>query len=133
MTVKVPLYAGLVGGLLFVSLLAGRPDLVGVASPFAVALVLGLALAERPVVQARLDMARDRVLEGEAVEVEIRVESSVAIARLEVAVGLSEALLPTDGRRVQVVSVTGGTPVVVGSTIEPSRWGAHWVGPVAFR
>jgi uncharacterized protein (DUF58 family) len=133
MTVKVPLYTGLVGALLFVSLLAGRPDLVGVAAPFAVALVVGLALAERPVVQARLDMARDRVLEGEAVEVEIRVESSVAIARLELAVGLSEALTPTDGRRVQVVSVTGGAPVVVGSTIEPSRWGAHWVGPVAFR
>jgi len=135
-SVKLRLYAALVGGLLFLALATGRPELVAVAAPFAVVVVLGLALVDPPALRARVQLSRERVLEGEPVEVEIHVESSAPIARLELAVRLSDHLEPIDGQRVRVLTLPRGAdaaPTVVRLAVAASRWGGHRVGPIAYR
>ncbi|MGH9211126.1 MAG: DUF58 domain-containing protein [Acidimicrobiales bacterium] len=133
MTVKPQLYLGLVGGLLFAAVVLGRAELVVLATPFAVALVVGLGLVEPPVLRTDVALTPQRMLEGEPVSVEVRVESATAIPRLEVAVGLSEWVRPADGRRVRTVAASPETPVVVQVELDVARWGAHWVGPIAWR
>lgn len=133
MTVKVRLYAGLTGGLLVAALMSGRAEVVALAAPFAVALVLGLGLVERTVVTAEVGLPRERVLEGEPVPVEVHVHVNRPIARLEIAVDLPRGLTPADGRRVRMVSASPEEPAMVPFVVEPERWGAYVVGPVAFR
>lgn len=133
MTVKVRLYAGLTGGLLVAALMSGRAEMVALAAPFAVALILGLGLVERTVVSAEVVLPMDRVLEGEPVPVEVHVHVNRPIARLEIAVDLPGALPPADGQRVRVVSASPEAAAIVELVVEPQRWGSYVVGPVAFR
>ena len=70
-----------VGGL-FGGLLAGRPELVAVAAPFALIFVAGVVLAERPVVSVDVRAESDRVVAGEDIVVAIAVTSTVPASRV---------------------------------------------------
>jgi uncharacterized protein (DUF58 family) len=132
-TVKARLYLAIVGAVLVVGVAAGRPGLVAVAAPFAVALVVGMVMAHPPGVEVELRLGRERVLEGEPVDIEVDVVSPVAVPRLDLAVGLSEWLAPEGGRRAWAVALAAGDPAPLRFAVTPERWGAHWVGPVAWR
>src|SRR5439155_3255158 len=85
---KVAAYLALAGLGLLAALALGRPEPVVLAAPFALLAGLGLALARAPDVSVELELSRERVLEGEELQVVARLSSPHA-ERLEL-----ELLLP---------------------------------------
>jgi uncharacterized protein (DUF58 family) len=69
---------------LLASLIFARPELAGIASPFALTLAVGLAVARRPDVRVHVEVDRDRVLEGDEVVLVIELYARTAAPRLEV-------------------------------------------------
>ena len=85
---------------LFGSILAGRPALVAVAAPFAVLLVAGIVLAERPEVRVVLAPAFDRVVTGDDIDVAVTITSSVPVSRVALWLprrGWASVVQPDDG------------------------------------
>jgi uncharacterized protein (DUF58 family) len=78
---KLGAYAALTGAGLIAALVLGRPELAALAAPFALFLAAGLALAEPPEVRTVLDLAPERQIEGDPVEVELNLQSPTAVPR----------------------------------------------------
>ncbi len=129
-------YTALAAGGLLTALLAGRPEFAVLATPFAVILVVGLALAEEP--SFTVDVATDtaRVLQGDTIEVVVTVTSTVSLPRLEVGLKLPDGLRVTgekgDAAALAVV-VTPDDPVVLRWRLSCERWGALRIGMVTVR
>ena len=77
---------------LLAALITGRPELAILAGPFAVTLVAGAAMVSRPEFTCRLDIDADRVLQGDTVQANVRLTSSVNLPRVEVLLGLPSGL-----------------------------------------
>jgi uncharacterized protein (DUF58 family) len=85
-------YAGLAALGLLASLVLGLPELVVLAAPFALLLAAGLALGRAPQLEVEASVERERALEGEELEAEIRIASESAVERLEVLLALPYGL-----------------------------------------
>ncbi len=72
---KLRVYAGLSGLGLLAALVLGQPLLVTLAAPFALVLVAGLILGDDPGLDATVTLDRDRVLEGDEVELSLELEA----------------------------------------------------------
>jgi uncharacterized protein (DUF58 family) len=140
---------------LLAALITGRPELVVLAGPFAVTLVAGVALVSRPEFTCRVDMDADRVLQGDVVQAEVHLTSSVNLPRVEVLLGVPSGLsvvAPPEERDNSAPSVlwrerrdTGASigvalpsgPAGTGRSLRwrlrADRWGAYRVGPVTLR
>jgi uncharacterized protein (DUF58 family) len=90
---KLGAYAALTGAGLIAALVLGRPELAALAAPFALFLAAGLALAEPPEVRTVLDLAPERQIEGDPVEVELNLQSPTAVPRLELLLDLPPGLV----------------------------------------
>src|SRR5205814_2381389 len=115
-TPKLGAYASLVALGLLAALATRRPELVVLAAPFALSAALGLVLARRPQLDARVDLATDRALEGEEVEVRVLLEAAVGAERVEVLLEL-----PRD-----LVVEAGDNPILV-HLHDGARRGELWV------
>ncbi|HSS08944.1 MAG TPA: hypothetical protein VLL25_03610, partial [Acidimicrobiales bacterium] len=74
------------------ALITGRPELVVLAAPFAVTLIVGLVLVQEPVFTVDVSIDTVRMLQGDNVWVEVRVASSVELARVEVMLSVPSGL-----------------------------------------
>lgn len=83
-TPKLPAYAALAALGMMIGLVLGQPAVVILAAPFLLALVVGLALAQQPDFVFSIDVPRNRVMEGDDIDVEIGVTAKTAIETLEV-------------------------------------------------
>jgi uncharacterized protein (DUF58 family) len=83
-TPKLAAYLGLTAAALFAALLLRRPELGVVAAPLALSLALGLMTAVPPRIDATLTLDRDRAVQGEEVQAELRLRSVTTVERLEV-------------------------------------------------
>jgi uncharacterized protein (DUF58 family) len=81
---RLGVYVALGAGGMLAGLLLGRPEPAVVALPFLLAAALGLALARAPEVRVRARLERDRVVEGEHVDVAVEMEAERPVSRLEV-------------------------------------------------
>ena len=71
------------------ALATGRPELVVMAAPFAVILVTGLLTAQPPVwTTLSLDVEPDRLIEGEAITLDVRIAAETDVERVEVVLPL---------------------------------------------
>ncbi len=68
---KLGAYAGLTAFGLLAALVLGQPLVVALAAPFAIVLVGGLLFAEEPRLEAVVRVNRERILEGDLVELEV--------------------------------------------------------------
>jgi uncharacterized protein (DUF58 family) len=75
-TAKLAGYTGLAALALFLGLALRLPELVAVGAPFALVVALGLLVERRPTVDVTLRPDRERVLEGEHVELTLEVRAS---------------------------------------------------------
>ena len=82
---KLASYAALGAAGLLLALAWGRPEPAVLGLPFIVATLTGLALVERPIVQASTALDRDRLLEGEDVHLTVTLLSTGDIPWLQVA------------------------------------------------
>jgi uncharacterized protein (DUF58 family) len=131
-TPKLGGYVGLAALGLLAALVFGRPEIVTLAAPFAVMGAAGLLLASRPEIAARLHLDRDRVLEGEEVEVEVELASQSSVAELEVHLELPTGLAVAEGRNPFALRL-GTDPRSVVFRVRAEHWGAYLLGEVTFR
>lgn len=113
---------------LLAAIVLGRPEPVILCAPFALALAAALAGRRPAVVDARLDLARERALEGQEVPGELVISAETAVAWAVLAPSLPRGLrLIADGPLAR--------PLPAGETRIPARvlcdrWGGYSVGGV---
>jgi uncharacterized protein (DUF58 family) len=130
-TPKLGAYAALAAAALLAALLLRRSELVAVATPFVVAVAAGLLAAEPPSLRVTLSLDRDRAVEGEEVQAELRVQAVTAVERLEVWPVLPEGIEPAAAA--PPLRLAAGEGQVLRLRLRCRRWGGHLAGPVHLR
>jgi uncharacterized protein (DUF58 family) len=132
-TPKLGAYVGLSALGVLTGLVLGRPEVVALAAPFALYVVLALLAAGRPRVEARFLLEKERALEGDELAVVVELESGQAVAELEVGLELAEGLSVVEGDNRAVVRLERDELDRVELTVRADHWGAYLVGSVAIR
>ncbi|HEX6699402.1 MAG TPA: DUF58 domain-containing protein [Gaiellaceae bacterium] len=132
---KLRAYTALAAIGLLAALALRRAELVVLAAPFALLLGLGLAAARTPDVRVELALDRERVLEGDEVlaTLELQLQSSVGVERLDVVLPLPQGLEATSGKNPIGVRVPAGEPRRVALGLRCVRWGGYVVGDCVVR
>jgi uncharacterized protein (DUF58 family) len=131
---KLPAYASLSAIFLIGAQVLARPELVALAAPFVLVLVVGLATSRAPSwsdLSASVD--RDRVVEGETVEVDLVAGASRDVERLEVLVPMPSEMTPLDGRHVRSLRLKAGERRRLTIRVRCDRWGLYEVGELLLR
>jgi uncharacterized protein (DUF58 family) len=81
---KLRVYAALAGALLVAAVALGRPEPAAVAAPLAVFLAVGLARLRPTAVTVQAELGTARVVEGDEVELALRVKAETPVERFEV-------------------------------------------------
>lgn len=126
---KATAYAAIALALVGVAFATRQPQYVALAAPFAVAVLLGLALARPPAVSLSVHASRDRVLEGEDIELTVVVRSDIAIGRLEVILPTGQEL--SYGEAVPhpfALAVPADRPVAITLPATARQWGVLAIG-----
>ena len=126
-------YAGLAALGLLASLVLGLPELVVLAAPFALLLAAGLALGRAPQLEVEASVERERALEGEELEAEIRIASESAVERLEVLLALPPGLETRPNESPVAIRLAPGEKRTLELHVHCARWGGYTPGEVALR
>jgi uncharacterized protein (DUF58 family) len=132
-TAKVPAYAGLAALGLLAALATRRPELAVLAAPFALCTGLGLLLARRPRIDAEVDLASERVLEGDELEVNVTLAAEVGAERIELLLQLPRELLVADAVNPVQLRLADGERRELAFRLRCARWGAFRVGRIFLR
>lgn len=130
---KLGAYAGLAALALLTGLIFGRPELVVLASPFALLLFAGLAASSEPQFLVALTLDRERAVEGDEVTVTIDLEARTPIERLELHVPLKDGLEIVEGASPLTLRLAYGEARTVTLKLRCARWGAYIVGELLLR
>jgi len=125
-------FAALTAVGLVAALALRRPELAVLVSPFALVLSLGLRPLERPVVDAQLVVAADRVVEGDGIDATLRVRAGTAVHRLELRLVLPDLVAAVDADAF-ALRLGAGEARELSLTLRCGRWGLYDVGPVELR
>jgi len=115
------------------ALVLGRPAIAALVAPFALAVAVGVAGARDPRLRLATRIASERVLEGETVELEVRVRAEAPIGWLELLPTLPHGLEATGPPLPLVVTVRAGAERRIAVPIAARAWGAYRVGGVIAR
>jgi uncharacterized protein (DUF58 family) len=132
-TPRLGAYAGLAAFGLLAALVFGRPEIVALAAPFALIVVAGLLLGASPEIDARLELKRDRALEGDDVELELSLASERTVAELELYLELPQGLTVAEGQNPAALRLGGDEPRKVSFRLHAEHWGGYLVGEVVIR
>jgi uncharacterized protein (DUF58 family) len=132
-TPKVAAYATIGGLGLIASLVTRRAELAALAAPFLLVLGAGFLLAGPSGIRARVNVNRDRLLEGDELEAEIELSSERVVERAEVLLELPPGLALVDGRNPAALRVSAGKPRTLRFRLRATRWDAYKVGEVQVR
>jgi uncharacterized protein (DUF58 family) len=126
---KLPAYLGLAAIGLLAALVLNRPELVGVAAPFAAIAAVGLLLT-RPKASLRLwfELGSNRILEGDETALTCRAASEAGVDRLELRLVLPPGLSVEDGENPRALRVPAGEERELEFRIRAARWGVYRVG-----
>jgi uncharacterized protein (DUF58 family) len=130
---KLIAYAGLAALGLLAALAARLPELVVLAAPFALVAAVGQLHVRRPEFRARVELERDRVLEGEDVVVTVTVDSAVGAERAELLLELPPELKTAAGVNPRAVHVPDDADRELSFPVSCTRWGGFRVGRVFVR
>jgi uncharacterized protein (DUF58 family) len=119
--------AGLLAGVAF-----GRPEPVILVGPLLIAALLALTVAEDPGLAIDISLDSDRLLEGDDVRLDVRLQAERAAHWLEVATVLPPGLVAPDGGVIGL-QLRPGVEQVVSMTVSGRRWGIYRVGTVVVR
>ena len=123
-------YTALAAIALIAALAFGRPDLAVLATPFVV--LLGIAFVGVPLaLDGRLELDRERALEGESVRAIITVRNLGAPARIQVRPPETERLR-TNASPIECW-LSAGEQRAVGFELKVGRWGVLAAGPAIVR
>jgi uncharacterized protein (DUF58 family) len=129
---RLVMYAGLAAVGLIAGLALGRIELVALAAPFALAAVVGRALARDPQIEATVMLDRERALEGDDAQVTVELRSPAGADRVDVLLPLPQELRPA-GSNPRAVVLRAGEPRTLEYDLRCERWGGFVLGPVFVR
>jgi uncharacterized protein (DUF58 family) len=132
-TSKLVAYVVLTALGLLASLIFARPEPAVLAAPFAVTLVLGLALARPPDVRVALELDRERALEEDEVTLGVDVYARESASRLELLVDVPRELELLEGANPVALRLGRGEERRLELKLRCTRWGAHRLGDVHLR
>jgi uncharacterized protein (DUF58 family) len=132
-SLKLAMYVALVAGFLLAGLALRRPGLIGLAAPFALWLVVSLVTVREPELEISLVADRDRAVEGEVVEVAVRLTAATTVERLELWLRVHPNLEPVEGTSGRVLRLEAGQQTTVRLRLRCGRWGAYRLGEVQVR
>jgi uncharacterized protein (DUF58 family) len=132
-TAKVPAYAGLAALGLLAALATRRPELAVLAAPFALYAGIGLLLARRPRIDAEVELAAERVLEGDELEVNVTLAAEVGAERVELLLQLPRELVVAEGVNPVQLRLADGERRELAFRLRCARWGAFGVGRIFLR
>jgi uncharacterized protein (DUF58 family) len=130
---KLAVYVGLAGLGLLAALAAGRPELAVMAAPFALLAAVGLLLRADPGVRVHVELERGRVLEDDEVGVNLVLEASRTVPRLEVLLVPPSGLSLPDGANPVAVRLPEEKPRTLELRFRCDRWGGYVVGETILR
>ena len=111
----------------------GRPELVAMAAPFLIVLVLGLGGTHLPAISAVVSTDVDRCIEGDLIEATITVNSLEVPVEVDVATALGTGLLAGPTARSSTLLVGNGEQRRHVMFLQAVHWGVQQVGPLALR
>jgi uncharacterized protein (DUF58 family) len=120
------------GGLLLGAFL-GRPEPVLLVAPLLIAAALALVVVRDPELSIGVTLASDRVIEGEHVELDVRLDAPRAVRWLELAVALPPGLAARGGDRVVGLELAPGVERQLAVGVTASRWGVYRIEQVVVR
>jgi uncharacterized protein (DUF58 family) len=126
-TAKLGAYAGLTALGLVASLVLGFPELVALASPFALVAGAGLALAETPDPEVSVELERERSIEGDELLLTLRIATPIPIEQIDLALSVPEGLSLADGKNPVALRMPGGERELE-YRISCDRWGSYVLG-----
>ncbi|MBO0687734.1 MAG: hypothetical protein J2P45_31685, partial [Candidatus Dormibacteraeota bacterium] len=112
--------AGMLGALLL-----GRPEPALLVLPFLGAVALGLALARPPDLRAAVRVDRERVIEGEELEVAVEVEALRPVPSLEVVLDVPPGTIAQRLDHARPVGLAAGAIHTERWRLSPQRWGGR--------
>ena len=130
-TTKLGAYTALAGLGLLGSLVIGRPELVALAAPFAVVLLVGLSLAETPEVRVAFDLDQERQVQGETVSAELELRSRTSTA-FEFLLDLPRGLV-AETPNPQVLRLHPDERRELDCTVRCEDWGGYVLGDFLLR
>jgi uncharacterized protein (DUF58 family) len=130
-TTKLGAYTALAGLGLLGSLVIGRPELVALAAPFAVVLLVGLSLAETPEVKVAFDLEHERQVQGESVTGELELQSRTSTA-FEFLLDLPRGLV-AETPNPQILRLHPDERRELDCTFRCEDWGGYVVGDFLLR
>jgi uncharacterized protein (DUF58 family) len=129
---KVGAYAGLAALGLLAAVALRLPELVLLATPFAVVATLSAFQVRTPRIEVDVELDRERALEGELLDVSIRFAPGEAVERLDVLLELPAGLEMEGGENPSTLRLEGGERLL-SLRLRCARWGAFRVGRVHLR
>jgi uncharacterized protein (DUF58 family) len=132
-TAKLEAYVVLTALGLLAALVFGRAEPAVLAAPFAVMLVVGVAIAREPDVRVELDLDRERVLEGDEVTLGVELYAREPASRLELLVELPHRLEPVDGRNPIAIRLERDEERRLELRLRCARWGGFTIRDVHLR
>jgi uncharacterized protein (DUF58 family) len=132
-TSRLAAYAGLAAVGLLGALVAGRPELVVVALPFAILPAVALATARDPRLRVETRVDRGRVLQGEEVEVRLAVEGDAPVERLDLLLVIPPGLEVVRGGNPVTLHLPAGRREELSLRVRAARWGAYRLGETVVR
>ena len=131
-TPKLGAYAGLAALGLLGGLALGRPEVVALGAPFAFVAAGGLLAARIPRLYVRLRADRDRLLEGDELELTLDVDCDWPVSELSVHLAVPSGLALAEGRNPVSVRVDeDGRALRL--LLRADRWGGYVVGNITLR
>ncbi len=134
-TAKFGGYLGLAALLLLAGLAAGRPELVAIAAPFALLVIVALVVAQEPEVAVSAAADAERAVEGDQLTVTLTLTADVPSQRLEVLMVVPSGLAPAlpDQPPARALRLRRGETRTVAIPLRCEHWGAYQLGTVLLR
>jgi uncharacterized protein (DUF58 family) len=111
--------------LLLAAIALRRPELVAVAAPLGLLLVVGGARLRTPELAARIRLSALRAVEGDEVELEIELESQAGVASLELRMSTPAGLEPLGALPVRRLGLDPGRPHTLRQRYRCRHWGGY--------
>jgi uncharacterized protein (DUF58 family) len=130
---KPALYAAFAAASFLAALVLGRPELAALGAPFALVLVVGLALAPPGSVAASLRAARALAVEGDEVEAELAISSPERVEQLRLELVLPDGIRLSGDVKSFLLRLEPGEERTLPLRLVCARWGAYRLGDLLLR
>jgi uncharacterized protein (DUF58 family) len=126
-------YLVLGAGGLILGAFFGRPEPVLLVAPLLIAAAAALVILRDPELSIGVTLASDRVLEGEDVALDVRLDAPRAVRWLELAIALPPGLVAQGGSRVVGLQLDPGVERRLPIGVTARRWGVYRIDQVVVR